>query len=57
MRLLKSIYDRIPAIAFLFALVAILAAAYLGDRAENARYLDECKRISEPRGQLCTVGR
>lgn len=57
MRLLNSIYDRVPAIAFLLAIVAILATAYLGDRADNARYLDECRRFSEPRGQLCSVGR
>ena len=57
MRLLNSIYDRVPAITFLLALAAILVTAYLGDRADNARYLEECKRISEPRGQLCSVGR
>ncbi len=57
MRMFDSLYDRIPAVVFLLALLAILTAAYLGDRADNARYMDECKQHLEPRDHLvCSLG-
>lgn len=56
MRLLKSIFDWLPTFSFLIALLAILATAYLGDRADSARYRNECKRLFEPRGYICAVG-
>lgn len=50
MQYLRSIYNRIPTSAFVFALVAIFVAALLLDRAERARYRKEMCRYYQTHG-------
>jgi len=48
MKLIVAIYDRIPTTALVVVLLSILAAAYLVDRADNARYRNEhCKYLQQ----------